>query len=323
LVKQDKKKEPTVEEPKVLLAIDGVNYDWSYMADEEEASLESALVATKLALMAFSDSEVHSNESCSKSCKSLKECNRLRDLLDKQTTELMDSNYTLSNYKRGLSVLETQIEHYRANESKFNDDIAVLKRDLDYKVAVNEALREELEKLKKANENIQITCNTLDHQSKCIDKIWEAQVVNKAKSGVGYKSVPPPLRGVPAPPGIDLAHTWIEEFHEPIMTYGLKFVKEAIDEKVKVKTDAFESASDSSLVDESVKVEVKTCVPEVVKVEQEEPRKQAYLTRPTIKYAEMYRNRSPAPRGNQRNWNNLKSQQFGSDFVFNNKACHI
>jgi hypothetical protein len=33
---QDKKKEPTVEEPKVLLAIDGVSYDWSYMADEEE-----------------------------------------------------------------------------------------------------------------------------------------------------------------------------------------------------------------------------------------------------------------------------------------------
>ena len=37
----------------------------------------------------------------------------------------------------------------------------------------------------------------------------------------------------------------------------------------------------------------------------------------------MYRNKSPAPRGNQRNWNNLKSQQLGSDFVMNNKAYHI
>jgi hypothetical protein len=132
---------------------------------------------------------------------------------------------------------------------------------------VNEALREELEKLKKANENIQITCNTLDHQSKCIDKIWKAQVVNKAKLGVGYKSVPPPLRGVPSSPGIDLAHTGIEEFQEPIRSYGPQFVKEAIVEKVKVETDAFESASDSFLVDESVKVEVKTSVPEVVRVE--------------------------------------------------------
>ena len=131
-----------MEEPKAMLAIDGVSYDWSYMADEEEAPTESAMVATELTLMAFSDSEVHSNDSCSKSCKALKECDRLRELLNKQTTKLMDSNYTLSNYKRGLSVVKTQIEHYRANESKFNDDIAVLRRDLDYKIAVNEALRE-------------------------------------------------------------------------------------------------------------------------------------------------------------------------------------
>ncbi|GJU03749.1 hypothetical protein Tco_1114087 [Tanacetum coccineum] len=30
-----------------------------------------------------------------------------------------------------------------------------------------------------------------------------------------------------------------------------------------------------------------------------------------------------SPRGNQRNWNNLKSQQLGSDFVMNNKACFV
>ncbi|GJY53004.1 hypothetical protein Tco_0444668 [Tanacetum coccineum] len=33
--------------------------------------------------------------------------------------------------------------------------------------------------------------------------------------------------------------------------------------------------------------------------------------------------RSKGPRGNQRNWNNLKSQQLGSDFVMNNKACFV
>ncbi|GJV10885.1 hypothetical protein Tco_1352426 [Tanacetum coccineum] len=41
--------------------------------------------------------------------------------------------------------------------------------------------------------------------------------------------------------------------------------------------------------------------------------------KPTVKYAEMYR--SQRPRGNQRNWNNHKSHQLGSDFVMNNKAC--
>nr|GFA27501.1 hypothetical protein [Tanacetum cinerariifolium] len=42
-----------------------------------------------------------------------------------------------------------------------------------------------------------------------------------------------------------------------------------------------------------------------------------------VKYAEMYRNilKGPTFRGNQRNWNNLKSQQLGKDFLMQNKAC--
>ena len=72
-----------------------------------------------------------------------------------------------------------------------------------------------------------------------------------------------------------------------------------------------------------MKVEVKTSVPKVVKIEKEGPRKQANKPRPTVRYAEMYRHKSSTPRGNQRSWNHVKSQQFGSDFEFNNKACHI
>nr|GEV94282.1 hypothetical protein [Tanacetum cinerariifolium] len=43
----------------------------------------------------------------------------------------------------------------------------------------------------------------------------------------------------------------------------------------------------------------------------------------TVKYAEMYMNISKGPkvRGNQRNWNNLKSQQLGKDFLMQNKSC--
>ncbi|GKA90898.1 hypothetical protein Tco_0812768 [Tanacetum coccineum] len=43
--------------------------------------------------------------------------------------------------------------------------------------------------------------------------------------------------------------------------------------------------------------------------------------KPTVKYAEMYR--SQRPRGNQRNWNNQKSQQLGSNFVMIKKACYV
>ncbi|GJT38316.1 hypothetical protein Tco_0938181 [Tanacetum coccineum] len=41
-----------------------------------------------------------------------------------------------------------------------------------------------------------------------------------------------------------------------------------------------------------------------------------YTVRSSIKTT-----KSPSPRGNQRNWNNQKSQQLGKDFVMQNKAC--
>nr|GEW52363.1 hypothetical protein [Tanacetum cinerariifolium] len=50
----------------------------------------------------------------------------------------------------------------------------------------------------------------------------------------------------------------------------------------------------------------------------------ANARKPTVKYAEMYKNTSKSPRvrRNQRNWNNQKSQQLGKDFMMQNKACY-
>nr|GFC71265.1 ubiquitin hydrolase [Tanacetum cinerariifolium] len=45
--------------------------------------------------------------------------------------------------------------------------------------------------------------------------------------------------------------------------------------------------------------------------------------KPPVKYAEQYRkqNKKPNVKGNQRNWNNLKTHQLGPDFVMKKKAC--
>nr|GFB40627.1 ribonuclease H-like domain-containing protein [Tanacetum cinerariifolium] len=55
--------------------------------------------------------------------------------------------------------------------------------------------------------------------------------------------------------------------------------------------------------------------PESKTKEQETPKK------PQVKYAEQYRHSNKRPKGNQRNWNNLKSYQLGSDFVLHKKPC--
>nr|GEW60283.1 hypothetical protein [Tanacetum cinerariifolium] len=59
--------------------------------------------------------------------------------------------------------------------------------------------------------------------------------------------------------------------------------------------------------------------PTVVKIEN----KVKTAKKPSIKYAEQYRktNKKPNVRGNQRNWNNLKSHQLGLDYVMKKKAC--
>ncbi|GKB95469.1 ribonuclease H-like domain-containing protein [Tanacetum coccineum] len=113
-------------------------------------------------------------------------------------------------------------------------------------------------------------------------------------------------------------------------------------------SEPFESASDTSLTEEKVstdrnldapiiedwesdkedQVVVKpdvvkidgTNVPKVVSNETVKPTTNIKPDRKTVRYCEMYRSTSKR-RGNQRNWNNLKSQQLGDDFVMYRKAC--
>ncbi|GJW57360.1 hypothetical protein Tco_0104091 [Tanacetum coccineum] len=107
---------------KAMLAIDGTRFDWSYMADEE--------ASTNFALMAFSDSEVQNNKTCSKTC--LKNFKDLKSKYDKLRIELNKSESDLDSYKKGLASVEEQLVFYKKNESMFCDQIVVLKRDASF-----------------------------------------------------------------------------------------------------------------------------------------------------------------------------------------------
>ncbi|GJR76197.1 ribonuclease H-like domain-containing protein [Tanacetum coccineum] len=127
--------------------------------------------------------------------------------------------------------------------------------------------------------------------------------------------------GLFSPPKFDLSNSGLEEFQQPEFEgYGpktSKSVSEDISNKVRESPDA-------PLVKELVlddKLEKKTVFPTVAKIEFVRPKQQEKPVRKLVKYAEMYRSQSP--RGNQRNWNNQKSQQLGSNFVMYNKACFV
>nr|GEU61691.1 putative ribonuclease H-like domain-containing protein [Tanacetum cinerariifolium] len=77
---------------KAMVAIDGACFNWSYMADDE--------VPTNMALMAFSDSEVHNSKTCSNTC--LKSFETLKTQYDNLRIEFNKSEFNLATYKRGL-----------------------------------------------------------------------------------------------------------------------------------------------------------------------------------------------------------------------------
>ncbi|GJS37357.1 putative ribonuclease H-like domain-containing protein [Tanacetum coccineum] len=234
---------------KAMVAIDGAGFDWSYMADDE--------VPTNMALMAFSDSEVHNDKTCSKTC--LKSFETLKTQLDDLRIEFNKSEFNLATYKRGLASMEEQLVFYKKNEVIFCEQLAVLKRDISYK-----------------------------------DLKLRSQITDKSRKGVGFVSynvVPPPPTGLFSPPKFDLSNSGLEEFQQPKFEgYGPKTSKSVSED---ISNEVTESP-DAPLVKELVsddKLEKKI--------------------------------RSQSPKGNQRNWNNQKSQQLGSDFVMYNKACFV
>ncbi|GJR96332.1 ribonuclease H-like domain-containing protein [Tanacetum coccineum] len=257
--------------------------------------------------MAPSDSEV---KTCSKTC--LKNHETLKTQYDKLRIEFNKSESDLYNYKRGLASVEERLVFYKKNEGMLCDQIVVLKNDASFNEAEIIALN--------------------------VDKVIGSQLVNNNKKGMGYNDVPPPPTGLFAPPIIDLSHSGIEKFKEPEFEgYGPKASKnvntgapiikdwesDSDDEDDKPKPKVVKKTVESKTVKQDVvsdgKLKKKTVFPTAAKIEVVKPKQQEKPVRKPVKYAEMYR--SQKPRGNQRNWNNLKSQQLGNEFVMNNKAC--
>ncbi|GJY76825.1 hypothetical protein Tco_0481941, partial [Tanacetum coccineum] len=284
---------------KAMLAIDGVGFDWSDMAEVR--------VQTNMALMAFSDSEVYNDKTWSKTC--LKNYETLKKQYDDLIVKLNQTKFTTTTYKIGLATVEEQLITYRKNEVLFNEEVAVLKREVackDYEINV---LKSEFEKVKQEKEDIEFKIKKFDKASKDIDKLLGSQITDKSKKGLGYSAVLPPHPLIyNRPKKLDLSYSSLDEFKEPeFKGYGSE-VKQV-------------SKDTSSFVESSLNVDKETVFPVNKKVEFVKPKNHEKPVKKSVRYAEMYR--SQTPRGNQRNWNGQKSNQLGSDFVMYNKACFI
>ncbi|GJU51553.1 putative ribonuclease H-like domain-containing protein [Tanacetum coccineum] len=328
---------------KAMCAIDGAGFDWSDMAEEE--------IQANMALMAFSDSEVTNDKSCSKSC--LQNYEALKKQYDDLLVKLDDTGFKASTYKRGLSILEGQILKYKESEVLFSEEIALLKRSVGHKEYLMGLLRTELEKVKEEKEGFEFKIAKFEKSSKDLDQLLASQITDKSKKGLEEFKQPevneygPRDSSVKPTTGCDKESDNSKENTDDSLKQQQKTDSSSVKSPLKVDKDWKEKffcpanqvreeepkkarenndapiiedwvSDDEEEVEPIPKVEKKTAIPTATKKESVKPEKPV---RRSVRYAEMYR--SQRPRGNQRNWNGQKSNQLGCNFVFNNKACFI
>ncbi|GJS49961.1 putative ribonuclease H-like domain-containing protein [Tanacetum coccineum] len=286
---------------KAMLAIDGAGVDWSYMTEEE--------VPTNFALMAFSDSEVLNNKTCSKTC--LKSFEDLKSQYDNLRIELNKSKSDLANYKRGLASVEEQLVFYKKNEGMLCDQIAVFKRDASFNESEINALKIQIERLKKEKESNQIKIDNFENASKSLDKLIGSQISDNNRNGVGYNAVAPPPTGLFAPPTIDLSNSGLEEFKQPEFEgYGVK-VKKNVSEN---SSNDIKKTSGAPIIEDWVSDSDEDETMENVS-------ESANVQKP--KQADHPRKVSQNPRNNSTNWNTPMSKKLGVGFQFTPKACFV
>nr|GFD02341.1 hypothetical protein [Tanacetum cinerariifolium] len=137
--------------------------------------------------------------------------------------------------------------------------------------------------------------------SKDLDSLLESQRLDKNKEGLGYNVVPPPLAQVYSPPKKDLSWIGLSKFADDTVT-------DYNDAQNKNPPGTETVASPSTISPKPfirfVKATDRSTETKTAKVK---------TAKPTVKYAAMYSKQSKSfnVRGNQRNWNNLKSHKLG------------
>ncbi|GJX49436.1 hypothetical protein Tco_0276281 [Tanacetum coccineum] len=111
-----------------MLAIDGVGFDWSDMAEEQ--------VQTNMALMAFSDSEVYNDKTCTKTC--LKNYETLKKQCDDLIVKLNQTEFTATTYKR-----DPEFKSYGSKDSKLESNIVCDTKSDDSKEISDDSLVKE------------------------------------------------------------------------------------------------------------------------------------------------------------------------------------
>nr|GEZ28863.1 hypothetical protein [Tanacetum cinerariifolium] len=168
---------------------------------------------TNYALMAFlSSSSSSDNEvvSCSKSC--TKAYVTLQSHYDKLTENFRKSQFDVISYQIGLESVEARLLIYKQNEYMFEEDIKLLKLEVQLRDNALVSLRQTLEKAEQEKDDLKLKLEKFQTSSKNLTELlakrdgsWPpSSLYDRFQSSDGYHAVPPPYTGTFMPPKPDL-----------------------------------------------------------------------------------------------------------------------
>nr|GEZ95910.1 ubiquitin hydrolase [Tanacetum cinerariifolium] len=265
------------------------------------------------------ENKVFDNSLCLKDCK--KNNNSLNSKITDLTDKLFNAKNMIYHYKLALAQVESRLVEYKEREVKYIEKIRTLEFYDKGKVENIETLKKELETLKQEKEVVDGKLASLLSASKDLDNLIESQRSDKSKEGLGYTAVPLPVAQLYLSPKKDLSWTGLPDCADDTVTDYSRpspTVESSSEEDQKKNPSAFENVASPITPKQFVKfVKASDSQSKSKTDEKETPEKLP------VKNAEQYRkpNKKPNVRGNQRNWNNLKSHQLGPDFVMKKKAC--
>ncbi|GKD59104.1 hypothetical protein Tco_1296613 [Tanacetum coccineum] len=115
-----------MQEPKVLVTLNGEGVDWTGHVDDEQENF---------ALMAYSNSGSDTKvTSCSKEC--VESYAKLKKLYDEQREQLSDASIEIQAYTQALKMVEAQLVAHQKNQLWYEEKIRFMKIDLDDKTDV-------------------------------------------------------------------------------------------------------------------------------------------------------------------------------------------
>nr|GEX85818.1 ribonuclease H-like domain-containing protein [Tanacetum cinerariifolium] len=158
----------------------------------------------------------------------------------------------------------------------------------------------ELEQIKKEKEGLDRKFTGFESTSKDLDTLLGSQRSDKNKKGLGYIVVPPPAQ-VYSPPKKDMSWTGLPEFADDTITDYSRpspSIESNSSDLQNSNSSVYEhrESSKSIMSKPMIKFVKAADSPTVIKTNKVET-----IRKPSVKYAEMYKNTSKSPKGNSQN----------------------